>query len=211
MLPVKIVTHSRFVIDRALAHGWEAGARYTNLRDVRHLRRVYFLDIEWARYDFERHLAVAKRVRPQLTVARDVLDADELDATIREAEALARYAATVVIVPKDERLVAVARLGVPRTFRLGYSVATRYGGTSIAPSAFAGPVHLLGGRPDVQRRLAEEMNVVSLDGNRFTLDAKFGDYFDGVTFRPHPAGGYENCIEDSLRNIGNLWKHARGH
>ena len=53
------------------------------------------------------------------------------------------------------------------------------------------PVHLLGGRPDVQRRLAELMPVFSIDTNRFTLDAAFGDYFDGEMFRPHPIGGYE--------------------
>jgi hypothetical protein len=48
---------------------------------------------------------------------------------------------------------------------------------------FKRPVHLLGGRPDVQRLLAEIMPVVSLDCNRFTLDTAFGDYFDGDKFR----------------------------
>jgi uncharacterized protein DUF6610 len=50
------------------------------------------------------------------------------------------------------------------------------------------------------------MHVRSLDCNRFTLDAAFGDYFNGEIFKPHPEGGYERCIEDSLRNINALWK-----
>lgn len=91
-------------------------------------------------------------------------------------------------------------------FRLGYSVPTRYGGTPISPEHFIGDVHLLGGRPDVQRRLADVMDVQSLDGNRFTYDAKFGDYFVGSKFVPHPTGGYETCLQASLTNIAKLWE-----
>ena len=72
---------------------------------------------------------------------------------------------------------------------------------------FSMPVHLLGGRPDVQLRLANELNVVSLDCNRFTLDAQYGDYFDGQKMRPHPVGGYDRCIKDSLRNINKCWRN----
>ena len=49
------------------------------------------------------------------------------------------------------------------------------------------------------------MPVFSFDCNRFTLDASFGDYFDGEIFRPHPTGGYERCIEESIININALW------
>lgn len=204
--PVRIITHSKFVIDRAMPHGWLPGARYTNLRDVRHLPDVYFIDIDWKNYDFHRHLHVVQRVRPTLTVARDVADANHLDAILSEAHCLAKHVKTVVIVPKDPALMKERRLAVPEMFRLGYSVPTRYGGTEIPVSYFSGDVHLLGGRPDVQRALAEVMCVRSLDGNRFTLDAKFGDYFDGQTFRPHPEGGYERCLNASLTNIARLWE-----
>jgi hypothetical protein len=53
------------------------------------------------------------------------------------------------------------------------------------------------------------MPVVSMDCNRFTLDAQFGDYFDGRRFRPHPVGGYERCLEDSVLNINKLWVDYR--
>lgn len=141
-----------------------------------------------------------------MTVARDVVDAATLDDVLHEASILSEFADTVVVVPKDARLTRRRRLGVPDRFRLGYSVPTRYGGTAIDPEHFTGDVHLLGGRPDVQRKLANAMSVRSLDGNRFTYDAKFGDYFAGTKFLPHPTGGYEACLHASLTNIAKLWE-----
>ena len=204
---LKFVAHGRRVVTLAREHGWLPGARYTNLRDVRHVEfsGIGFLDIDWKRYCFETHLAAARLVRPYLTVARDVEDAGQLDRVLREADLLACHATQVVVVPKDIALEGRLEAAIPPEFVLGFSVPTRYGGTRIDPAAFTRPVHLLGGRPDVQRRLAERMNVTSLDCNRFTLDAAYGDYFDGETFRPHPIGGYEACLRASLRNIGRLW------
>ena len=141
-----------------------------------------------------------------MTVARDVTDASLLDDVLHEASVLNQFARRVIVVPKDPTLVSRKRLGVPDLFRLGYSVPTRYGGTTISPEHFTGDVHLLGGRPDVQRQLARRMKVRSLDGNRFTYDAKFGDYFAGTKFVPHPTGGYEECLHASLANIAKLWE-----
>lgn len=182
-----------------------AGARYTNLRDVRHLDRVGFLDIDWKNYNFSRHLAAARSTRPLVTVARDVVNSRDLPRIIDEAHALLQFCHRVIIVPKDNRLALKLDI-IPDSFMLGYSVPTRYGGTQLAPKRFTRPVHLLGGRPDAQHRLAKAMPVVSVDCNRFTLDAAFGDYFDGEKFRPHPVGGYERCLRDSIRNITRLWQ-----
>jgi hypothetical protein len=175
---------------------------------VKHLPHVYFVDIDWKNYNFDRHLRAVMKVQPTMTVARDVTENEHIDDVLHEASALAVYTETVVVVPKDPDLRRKRRLGVPEMFRLGYSVPTRYGATEISPEHFTGDVHLLGGRPDVQRRLATQMTVRSLDGNRFTYDARFGDYFDGETFRPHPSGGYETCLKASLTNIRKLWDGA---
>ncbi len=51
---------------------------------------------------------------------------------------------------------------IPSSYLLGYSVPTKYGGAPIPLGYFTRPVYLLGGRPDVQRRLASEIPVVSL-------------------------------------------------
>jgi hypothetical protein len=167
--------------------------------------RLGFLDIDWRCYSFKKHLEVAKAVRPLITVARDIVDKHKINQTLEEAEELAEYAQFVVVVPKDKRLQQDMERKIPPKFILGFSVPTRYGGTEIAPEAFRRPVHLLGGRPDVQRRIAKALKVFSIDCNRFTLDAAYGDYFDGTIFRPHPTGGYERCLRDSLRNIDALW------
>lgn len=206
---MKFVAHSRRVLRIAARFGWMAGARYTNLRDVRHCKRVGFIDIEWKSYSFARHLAAVQKTRPLMTVARDVERAADLDRILQEALILAKYCAYVVIVPKDPKLRSAMNTEIPERFLLGFSVPTRYGKTRISPRAFKRPSHLLGGRPDVQRRLAEVMPVVSVDCNRFTFDAAYGDYFDGKIFRPHPTGGYDICIRDSIRNINKLWRNYR--
>jgi len=201
----KYVCHSKRAISLASRKGWLPGARYTNLRDVKHLGSPKFLDIDWKNYDFERHLSVTKEHRPQLTIARDVIAADDLGEILSEADQLLRYSQAVAIVPKAMELEAVLEEAIPSHFILAYSVPTKYGGTDISTDAFKRPVHLLGGRPDVQRQLATKMQVISMDCNRFTFDPKFGDYFDGETFRPHPEGGYEVCISASLEKIDSLW------
>ena len=203
---LRFVNHSRRAIAIAARYGWLPGARYTNLRDVRSFERLGFLDIDWKRYDFRRHLAVAEETRPIVTVARDVEKISSLTRTIDQAYELARFAEFVVVVPKDRRLADVLDTAIPHNFLLGYSVPSQYGGTKIPPEKFRRPVHLLGGRPDVQRRLAEKLPVFSVDCNRFTLDAGFGDYFDGDTFRPHPKGGYDLCLRSSVVNITKLWR-----
>src|SRR5437763_10262420 len=200
---LKFITHSKHVAMIAKRFGWLPGARYTNLRDVRCFDRLGFLDIDWKNYDYARHLDAARSTRPIVTVARDVERKCDLPLILEQANNLLAYAENVVIVPKDPSMAEDMNETIPAHFILGFSVRTRYAGTPISPSAFRRPVHLLGGRPDIQRRLADTMTVVSIDCNRFTLDAAFGDYFNGVNFRPHPIGGYDQCIEDSLANINS--------
>jgi hypothetical protein len=176
-----------------------------NLRDVKRFGPLGFLDIDWKNYSFDRHIRAAEQTKPFLTVARDIEDRKDLPRIIDQAYMLAEHSERVIVVPKDESLAHDLEAQIPPEFALGYSVPTRYGGTRIPASAFKRPTHLLGGRPDIQRRLADSLPVFSIDVNRFTLDASFGDYFDGNRFRPHPVGGYKNCLADSIRNISGLW------
>ena len=205
----KYVCHSKRVLRIGISYGWGCGARYTNLRDVRDISgRLGFLDIDWKKYNFDKHIEAAKATRPEITVARDVLRIEELPEILDQAETLLKYSDSVILVPKDSKMANSLFEIIPEKFMLGYSVPTKYGGTLLPKSSFDGRrIHLLGGRPDVQRALAEELNVVSLDCNRFTYDAKFGDYFDGTNFRPHPQGGYENCLKASFEKINELWEN----
>lgn len=207
---LKFIAHSYKVLSIATKFGWLPGARYTNLRDVRNFDQVGFIDINWKNYNFKKHLDAVKQTNPLLTVAQDIICISRLSEIIEQAEELSIYAKQVIVVPKDPSLANNINSLIPSKFLLGYSVPTKYGKTSISPKYFQRPVHLLGGRPDVQRKLAKSMPVVSFDCNRFTLDATFGDYFVGDKFIPHPIGGYENCIESSLREINLLWNEYRG-
>jgi hypothetical protein len=204
--PLRFVSHGdKRVQAIARDHGWLSGINYTYVRKAKDWDQVGFLDIDWMNYGFERHLAAVKSIRPLMTVARDIVNDEDLPLILEEAAMLSAYCGYVVVVPKASALAVELNTLIPDDFLLGYSVPTRHGGTGLPLHSFKRPVHLLGGRPDVQRRLADQMPVVSVDCNRFTLDAAFGDYFDGETFRPHPTGGYERCITDSLRNINALW------
>lgn len=205
MTVLKMIAHSKMAIGIAMRYGWLPGACYKNQRDVKNADQIGFIDIDWKNYDFNRHFEAVKRFRPLMTVAKDIENFDELDFILGQARAMADYCKYIIVVPKDARLIGKMDL-IPRQYILGFSVPTRYGGTEIPTQEFNRPVHLLGGRPDVQRRLAEYMPVVSIDCNRFTLDARYGDYFDGERFRPHPVGGYENCLRDSVININKLWE-----
>ncbi len=188
--------------------GWFPGARYTNLRDVKRYEFANrgFIDIDWKNYDFIKHRDIVATHMPYLTIARDVESIADLDVILKEAEILRRYCKHVAIVPKDKKLDGRLSELIPKEYLLAYSVPTKYGGTTISTSSFDRPVHLLGGRPDTQRKIAEKLNVVSIDCNRFTYDAKFGDYFDGEIFRPHPTGGYAVCLSESIKNINKLWE-----
>jgi hypothetical protein len=204
---LKFVAHSKKAIEIAIESGWYPGARYTNLRDIRgvNFKGIGFIDIDWKNYDFERHIDAVSLMLPKMTVARDVESIFDLDSILKEAERLKQYSEIVVIVPKDIRLAGRFDELIPCEYILGYSVPTKYGSTLIPPEYFSRPIHLLGGRPEIQRKLADKMYVVSIDCNRFTYDAKYGDYFDGEIFRPHPLGGYDICLRESIKNINMLW------
>jgi Family of unknown function (DUF6610) len=207
----RIICHSKRALNIAARHGWLCGARYTNLRDVRQEDELSFLDIDWRRYSFTRHLQAAKERKPKITVARDIESLELLQEILDQAEELSQHVQQVIVVPKDPSMADGLSELIPEKFVLGFSVPTRYGETAIPAHCFGlRKVHLLGGRPDTQRRLANDLDVISLDTNRFTLDAAYGDYFDGESFKPHPSGGYDTCLEASLININRLWSTYHG-
>jgi hypothetical protein len=208
ILPIKIISHSRRTTNIAIRYGWLPGARYTNLRDIRNYPKIGLIDIDWKLYDFDRHLSIVKQIKPFFTVAKDIEDINQIEKIIEQSIEFLDYCEFVVIVPKINGVIKILEEELDHRFILGYSVPTKYGNTSVERKEFRNfPVHLLGGRPDVQKILSQELNVVSMDGNRLTFDAKFGDYFNGDIFQPHPVGGLYRCIEDSIININKLWEN----
>ena len=203
---LKCICYSKSVLKIAKSYGWYPGAKYTNLRDIRSFNKIGFIDIEWKAYDFDKHIYALTQTEPILTVAKDIENIKEFDEVIKQAEILNKYSKYVIIVPKDRKLSSHLE-EIPSKYILGYSVPTKYGGTKIPIKYFNRPVHLLGGRPDTQINLAAQMQVVSFDCNRFTLDAKYGYYFDGHSFRKNSVRNYQECISSSLKNINEMWRN----
>lgn len=204
--PIRVLCFDRTSTSIAEKHGWLPGARYHEIRHVRNQAAVGLIDVNWRHYNFEKHLEAVKQKRPLLTVAQDIEKHDQVETVLRQAQLLGKYVSFVIIVPKIRSIVKVFSCSLGTKFVAGYSIPTRYGGTAVPIKEFIGhPVHLLGGRPDVQRDFAKKLKVMSIDSNRLTLDARYGDSFDGETFRPNAKGGLYNCISDSIVNINKLW------
>jgi hypothetical protein len=203
---MKIICASEKITKIALKYGWLPGANYNNLRNIKNYEIVGMIDIEWSNYNFKKHLEVVRKIKPIFTVAKDIMNINELDKIIDQAYELNDWCENVIIVPKDLALKDNLEKLIPKDFIFGYSIPTKYGSTNIPIESFKRTVHLLGGRPEIQRKLADKLNVASIDLNRIVHDAYYGDYFDGEIFRPHPNGGFYQCITDSIKNINNLWK-----
>jgi hypothetical protein len=112
-------------------------------------------------------MAALAEYRPHAATVLDWERAEQRDEVLGWAEEAAAHVEVVVIIPK----VIGGVDDVPETIggkpvRLGYSVPTRYGGTAVPVWEFGDrPVHLLGGSPHEQMRMARYLNVVSADMN----------------------------------------------
>lgn len=142
---------------------------------------LYFADQNWKRPNLEQYAAAVERHRPVMASVLDWEKFEQFSEVLAWAETIAPFVEVVMIIPKVLGGVAsIPRVVNGKEVRLGYSVPTKHGGTSLNYSEFAGwPVHLLGGSPQQQRRLSGYLNVVSLDGNMFMKMAiRHGAFFD---------------------------------
>jgi len=159
---------SRRYTEIAVAAGFRYGAR---LPDTVYpeIAPLYFADQDWRRPAREAYLAAVRRWRPALATALDWEREEQLPEVLAWAEDLAALVQVVIVIPKV--FGGIARLPHAvggRPVRLGYSAATSYGGTGVPMWDFvAWPhgVHVLGGSPQRQLRLARYLDVRSVDGN----------------------------------------------
>jgi hypothetical protein len=202
---LKIVNHGRFVQRLVAKRGWGCGARYTNLRDVREQNIVAMIDVDWRRYSYKHHLAAVQAIRPFMTVVRDIESEKEFNKALRAADKFLDWVEYVIIVPKFSKWSRAHERQLSNRHIVGFSLPTRYGSTTLSISQIEHQIHLLGGRPDRQRHMAANANVVSIDCNRFTLDAAYGDYFDGLKYNYSRQLDYELCLLNSMLGIEQAW------
>lgn len=154
----------------------------------------WFCDQDFKRPNLTRYLLALEKSKPTMATAPDWEREEQLSEILEWAEEVAQYAEIVVIIPKVLRGIKRLPKSIGgKTIYLGYSVATSYGNTPVHLTEFIGwPVHLLGGCPLVQARIAgvfsgdliwfrelPKLNVVSVDCNYHLLMAtRFNQYFD---------------------------------
>ena len=141
---------------------------------------LYFADQDWKRPDRARYVTALAQHRPHVATVLDWERDEQLPEVLAWAEEIAPLVERIIIIPKV--IGGVPRIPPRvggREVVLGYSVPTRYAGTSVPPWEFGRrPVHLLGGSPAAQMNAAHYLNVVSADGNYIKKMAiKYWKYF----------------------------------
>lgn len=147
--------------------------------------RPYFVDQDWRAPDRARYMAALAEHRPHMATVLDLERWSQLDEVLSWATEAAQHVQTVVIIPKAHGIIAeLPRTIGSATVRLGYSVPTRYGGTTVPLHEFEGwPVHLLGGSPEKQMKLWRKLDVWSVDTNYTALMARrYGQYWARVNW-----------------------------
>lgn len=112
-------------------------------------------------------MAALAQHKPHIASVLDWEQQEQLPEVLAWAEEAAQYVEVVMLIPKVQGGVAqLPRAIGGKPVRLGYSVPTSFGGTSLGLWEFGGwPVHLLGGSPQAQMQIARYLDVQSADGN----------------------------------------------
>lgn len=139
----------------------------------------HFADQDFKRPRYVGYIQALRKYRPHLASVLDIMEWRRLDEYLMRAEEISQYCTEVMLIPKLPGVIKeLPREINGKKVRLGYSVPTRFGGTSVLVDEFQDwPVHLLGGSPLKQFELAQEMNVASCDGNYHQLMAGHCGFF----------------------------------
>lgn len=168
----------------AVRYGFTYGAQLPNT--------VYFdpefVDQNWKAPNFRRYMEALKRYRPRIATVLDHEDTTSeggryvpMGEVLAWADEAARYVKeAVVIIPKvSGKIDQIPRTIRGKEVRLGYSVPTRYGSTTVPVEEFSGwPVHLLGGSPKKQIKLLDTLTVRSADTNYHQKLSVYGLFYD---------------------------------
>lgn len=194
-----------------LEAGWLVGMRSDKSACV----PISFMDIDYRLPDFDRHLSMVKEHRPKIAVVPDLSDTyvcpDDIRRALHQTERLTPYCETVLIIPKLSKQIDL----IPASFRIGYSLPSSNGGAKYGVWKLEGRnIHLLGGSPQLQRKLYQHCAVLSVDGNMSQKMAfRFSKYWVNRTpyWVDHPLKHFGEanlpykCIQLSLKNIKDAW------
>jgi hypothetical protein len=203
------------LVDIAHEAGWKLGMR----SDASPMKYPpMFIDIDYKKPNFERHLEVVARYKPKYATVPDLSEettsTQEVDRALKQAERLQQYCEIVLLVPKLSEQLAL----LPQDIAIGYSIPTSYGGAKYLPWELAERrIHLLGGSPRKQMEcylhLSAIATVMSADGNYAQLMAtRYGQYWERHKWPKHPGVKnkekdlYAECWQWSCQNIYKYWQ-----
>lgn len=173
--------------DIAIRYGFTYGAQMPST--VYHAPE--FIDQNWKNPRRREYMLALKKHQPRLCTVLDLERPDQYETVIgwmieaywytkKNLEAMIvipKFSGAIECLLNEERIKHIP-------LRFGYSVPTKYGGTTVPLVEFANhPVHALGGSPQEQIRLAKIMNVQSVDGNYIQKIALWNQYLNGDTLR----------------------------
>lgn len=179
---------------------------------------VYFADQDWKSPNIDKYIKELNKYKPKVATVLDLERTEQFNEVMMWVDKVSTVVDTIIVIPKISGIIN----SIPRTvngskIRLGYSVPTKYGGTTVDIQEFNDwPVHLLGGSPHQQMKLFSKMNVESVDGNMHKKIAinfsKFWEKKDsragGTWKRLEEFSGREKILktfEMSCVNIFNAW------
>lgn len=162
---------------------------------------VYFADQNWRNPNRQGYMKALERHRPYMASVLDLEISNQYATVMSWAEEAAMYVSVVMIIPKASGMIDIIPRKVGNSeIRLGYSVPTRHGGTMLHLAEFVGwPVHLLGGSPGAQMRIAQYLDVKSADGNMAMKMANRGLYW-----KPG-KGAFSNSWASIKETDGRRW------
>lgn len=176
---------------------------------------LHFADQDWKKPNRQKYFTALAKHKPPVATVLDWERADQLGEVLEWAEEAASHAECIIIIPKVHGgIKSLPRAIGGKPVRLGYSVPTKFGGTPLHYTDFIGwPVHLLGGSPHNQMKLAKYLNVASIDCNYHMAMAERNNKFwqQGKWVELSSLGYVDKdapykAFEISCKNIMAAWR-----
>jgi hypothetical protein len=171
--------------------------------------KPYFVDQDWRNPDRKVYMNLLAQYQPYMATVLDLEREDQLQEVLDWAQEASEYVQRIIIIPKVNGIIKKLPSEINgKPVRLGYSVPTRYAGTTVPLDEFKewDSVHLLGGPPEKQMKLYKELgNVKSVDSN----------YMQKMALRFNCYWAYPKWIKGScrvaqwptLKEAGTFTKH----
>ena len=184
--------------------GLESSAKFDE-KEFLNSYDVEFVDYPFTKsdYGFKDYLKDIKKIDEyndiKYIVAPDIMNEEDFDKSINQADKLLEFSEDVIIVPK-----VVNPINVPNRFIVGYPNQEKWGKGSkygILEFQQADKVHILGGGAFSILEKAKYLDPVSFDTSSVGTGASFGDVWRSDGWEDEPSISYYERIEVSLNNL----------